>query len=62
MTRVILGLFLLAFGIWGLFDNWYYFKDAFKGFLPLAMLALAALSFGVAFRNAKLFHNGVQDE
>ena len=38
MFHIIIGLFLLALGIWGLYDEYYYVADLFKGGLPLVMI------------------------
>jgi hypothetical protein len=35
MLHIILGLFFIALGIWGLFDEYYYVADSFKGGLPI---------------------------
>ncbi|MBF0205488.1 MAG: hypothetical protein HQK53_01230 [Oligoflexia bacterium] len=48
MIQVILGLFLLAFGLWSLFDSWNYVADFFKGFLPLAMILIGIVSIGIS--------------
>jgi hypothetical protein len=42
MVNIILGLFFLALGIWGLFDEYYYVADFVKGSLPI-LLMLAGL-------------------
>ena len=31
MMHIILGLFFVALGIWGIFDEWYYVLDCLKG-------------------------------
>ena len=38
MVNIILGLFFLALGIWGLFDEYYYVADFVKGGLPLVLM------------------------
>ena len=38
MLNIILGLFFIALGIWGLFDEYYYVADFFKGGLPVMLL------------------------
>ena len=42
MMHIIIGLFFIALGIWGVFDEWYYVVDFVKGsgsvFLVLAGL------------------------
>jgi len=35
MLHIILGLFFIALGIWGLFDEYYYVADFVKGGLPV---------------------------
>ena len=42
MLSIILGLFFIALGIWGLFDEYYYVADFIKGGLPI-VLVLAGL-------------------
>ena len=47
MLNIILGLFFIALGIWGLFDEYYYVADFFKGGLPIMLMAsglIAALA------------------
>ncbi|MBF0299455.1 MAG: hypothetical protein HQK51_12090 [Oligoflexia bacterium] len=44
MIQVILGLFLLAFGLWGVFDSWNYILDFFNGVAPLIMIVVGILS------------------
>jgi hypothetical protein len=31
MLHITVGLFLIALGIWGVFDEWYYVIDCLKG-------------------------------
>lgn len=31
MLHITIGLFLIALGVWGIFDEWYYVIDFFKG-------------------------------
>jgi hypothetical protein len=38
MLHIILGLFFIALGIWGLFDEYYYVADSFKGGLPILLI------------------------
>jgi hypothetical protein len=49
MLSIILGLFFIALGIWGLFDEYYYVADFIKGGLPifLALSGLIAVLAGV---------------
>lgn len=44
MTHIIVGLFLIALGIWGIFDEYYYVADFLKGGLPLLMVFLGLLA------------------
>ena len=38
MVNIILGLFFIALGIWGLFDEYYYVADFIKGGVPLLLM------------------------
>ena len=38
MLNIILGLFFIALGIWGLFDDYYYVADFVKGGLPIVLI------------------------
>ena len=38
MLNIILGLFAIALGIWGLFDEYYYVADLIKGGLPIFLM------------------------
>ena len=38
MLNIILGLFFIALGIWGLFDDYYYVADFVKGGLPILLI------------------------
>ncbi|MBF0360267.1 MAG: hypothetical protein HQK49_04610 [Oligoflexia bacterium] len=44
MIQVVLGIFLIAFGLWGLFDSWNYVLDFFNGFLPIIMTIVGIFS------------------
>lgn len=44
MSHIIFGLFFIALGIWGLFDEYYYVADFFKGGLPLLLVCLGLLA------------------
>jgi hypothetical protein len=39
MLNIILGLFFIALGIWGLFDEYYYVADFIKGGLPIVLIS-----------------------
>ena len=45
MMHIIIGLFFIALGIWGVFDEWYYVVDFVKGSFSV-LLVLAGL-FGI---------------
>jgi hypothetical protein len=49
MMHVIAGLFLIAFGVWGVMDEWYYALDFLKaaGSLTLTAAGILALLGGV---------------
>jgi len=38
MLHIIIGLFLIALGIWGLYDEFYYVADIIKGGFPLFLI------------------------
>ncbi|MBF0103023.1 MAG: hypothetical protein HQK77_19165 [Desulfobacterales bacterium] len=38
MLHIIGGLFFIALGIWGLYDEYYYVSDVVKGGLPILMM------------------------
>ncbi|MBF0234331.1 MAG: hypothetical protein HQK65_15025 [Desulfamplus sp.] len=38
MLHIIVGLFLIASGIWGLYDEYYYVADIIKGGLPIFLM------------------------
>jgi hypothetical protein len=44
MMHIISGLFFIALGIWGLFDEYYYVEDFFKGGAPLLLVLLGLLA------------------
>ncbi|HEY3359026.1 MAG TPA: hypothetical protein VGQ83_37595 [Polyangia bacterium] len=52
MMHIILGLFFVALGIWGIFDEWYYVLDCLKGggSLVLAVGGLLAIVAGTLGR------------
>ncbi len=62
MMRVILGLFLIAMGIWGLFDEWYYVLDFLNGFLPIVMTLIGVLSLILFFFGHKLLREDVAND
>lgn len=44
MMHVIIGLFFIALGIWGVFDEWYYVVDFLKGSGSLFLILAGALA------------------
>ncbi len=54
MMHVILGLFFIALGVWGVFDEWYYVLDYLKASSSVLLLfgGLIALLAGVMDRPA----------
>ncbi|MBF0314621.1 MAG: hypothetical protein HQK50_09710 [Oligoflexia bacterium] len=62
MMQVILGLFLLAFGLWGLFDSWNYVLDFFSGVMPLAMMGIGAFSIALYFIDPKVINKQTDDK
>jgi hypothetical protein len=44
MVEISLGLLLIALGIWGLFDEFYYVVDFLKGGIPLILMIVGLLS------------------
>ena len=38
MIEIITGLFFIALGIWGIFDEYYYVADVVKGGFPILMI------------------------
>jgi hypothetical protein len=44
MSHIIFGLFFLALGIWGVFDEYYYVADFFKGGVPLFLIFVGLLA------------------
>jgi hypothetical protein len=43
MMHIIVGLFFIALGIWGVFDEWYYVVDFVKGSSSVAFAAAGLL-------------------
>ncbi len=50
MMHIIVGLFFIALGIWGVFDEWYYVIDFVKGSSSVALIiaGLIGILSGVA--------------
>ena len=45
MMHIILGLFFIALGIWGVMDEWYYVLDSIKAIGSLGLLGGGLLAF-----------------
>ena len=43
MTEIVLGLLLIALGLWGIFDEYYYVSDFVKGGFPLLFMVSGLL-------------------
>lgn len=39
MISIVAGLFFIAIGIWGIFDEYYYVSDFLKGCIPVTLMA-----------------------
>jgi hypothetical protein len=44
MLHIITGLFLIALGIWGIYDEFFYVADFVKGGLPLLMISFGLVA------------------
>ena len=44
MVEIVLGLFLIALGIWGVYDEYYYVADFVKGGLPVVLILVGLLA------------------
>ncbi len=44
MRHVIVGLFFIALGIWGVFDEWYYVVNCVKGGASVFLVLAGALA------------------
>lgn len=42
--HIIVGLFFIALGIWGVFDEWYYVVDFIKGASAVVMVVVGAIA------------------
>ncbi|MBF0119399.1 MAG: hypothetical protein HQK79_11230 [Desulfobacterales bacterium] len=49
MLHIILGLFFIALGIWGIFDEYYYVVDFVKGGLPIFLILLGLIATTAGF-------------
>nr|MBF0220767.1 hypothetical protein [Desulfobulbaceae bacterium] len=56
MMEIVLGLLLIALGIWGIYDEYYYVADIAKGGFPLMLIfsgLLATLAGVIPYRKEK---------
>jgi len=56
MMHIIIGLFFIALGIWGVFDEWYYVVDFVKGGTAIFLIigGLVSTLAGLAIPGAAL--------
>jgi len=43
MMHIIIGLFFISLGIWGVFDEWYYVVDFLKGFFSIFLVIIGLI-------------------
>ncbi|MBL6988533.1 MAG: hypothetical protein ISR65_02070 [Bacteriovoracaceae bacterium] len=55
MAQIVTGLFLIAFGLWGVFDAWHYMVDALKGGSGIVMAIVGVLSLALATKSSEKF-------
>jgi len=44
MMHIIIGLFFIALGVWGVFDEWYYVVDFIKGSGSVLLILVGAIA------------------
>jgi len=44
MMHVIIGLFVISLGVWGVFDEWYYVVDFLKGFFSIFLVGIGLVA------------------
>jgi hypothetical protein len=44
MMHIVVGLFFIALGTWGVFDEWYYVVDCVKGGTTVFLLAVGHIA------------------
>lgn len=44
MLHLVIGLFFIALGIWGLYDEYYYVADVVKGGIPILMVIFGLIA------------------
>lgn len=53
MIHIIIGLFFIALGIWGVFDEWYYVVDCVKGSAAVVLLVAGHLAILAGLKKPK---------
>lgn len=53
MIHIIIGLFFIALGIWGVFDEWYYVVDCVKGSSAVFLLLIGHIAILAGLRKSK---------
>ncbi|MBF0226398.1 MAG: hypothetical protein HQK76_13165 [Desulfobacterales bacterium] len=61
MLHIILGLFFMALGIWGVFDEYYYVMDVINGGLPIIMILLGLVATLAGFIPPKTKEEGSEN-
>ena len=44
MIEIVIGLLMIALGLWGVFDEYYYVSDFVKGGVPLFFMMIGLLA------------------
>lgn len=44
MLEIVLGFFLVALGVWGMYDEYYFVADFMKGGIPLFLMLFGLLA------------------
>jgi len=44
MMHIVVGLFFVSLGLWGVFDEWYYVVDCLKGGFSLALVVAGIIA------------------
>ena len=53
MLHVIIGIFAVVVGLWGLSNNWYFFKDMLVAIVPLLVLCFGIVAILAGIRKMK---------
>jgi len=54
MMHIIIGLFFIALGIWGVFDEWYYVVDCVKGSSAVFLLLIGHIAILAGLKKQKV--------